>query len=68
MFEKNIKILNSIKCIDVFTKNVLITGGTKGIGNAIANLFYNEGAKTFITGTANKANKFKKFNYINATF
>ena len=49
-------------------KNVLITGGTKGIGNAIANLFYNEGAKTFITGTANKANKFKNLIILNATF
>lgn len=49
-------------------KNVLITGGTKGIGNAIANLFYNEGANVNITGTANKANKFKKFNYIKCNF
>ena len=35
-------------------KNVLITGGTKGIGQHIAGAFYNHGAKTIVVGTNSK--------------
>ena len=31
-------------------KNVLITGGTKGIGKAIAEVFSNNGSNVIITG------------------
>jgi len=35
-------------------KNVLITGGTKGIGQHIASAFYNHGAKVIVVGTNSK--------------
>jgi len=35
-------------------KNVLITGGTKGIGQHIAGAFYNHGAKAIVVGTNSK--------------
>ncbi|MBK30601.1 MAG: SDR family oxidoreductase [Legionellales bacterium] len=35
-------------------KNVLITGGTKGIGQHIANAFYSHGAKVIVLGTNSK--------------
>jgi 3-oxoacyl-[acyl-carrier protein] reductase len=40
--------------IDLTDKNALITGGTRGIGAAIANLFHDAGANVICTGTCSE--------------
>ncbi len=49
-------------------KNVLVTGGSKGIGYAIFNSFLDQGANIYITGTKNKPKEFKNINYIKCDF
>ena len=46
--------------IDLSNKHVLVTGGTKGIGEAIVNKFLNVGAKVTATGT--KAQEIQNLN------
>jgi 3-oxoacyl-[acyl-carrier protein] reductase len=53
------KSINKIS-IDLKSKTALITGGTKGIGKAIVDLFYKAGAHVIVTGTLAE----KKYNFI----
>ena len=57
--------------IDFTNKTVLITGATRGIGKAIADCFFQAGAKLFLTGTKkdeveqlNKDNKRKGIDHV----
>lgn len=49
-------------------KNILITGGTRGIGKQIALDFLRNGANVFITGTGKKPVLDKNINYLQVDF
>jgi len=49
-------------------KNILITGGTRGIGKQIALDFLKNGANVFITGTSKSSTLDKKIKYLQADF
>ncbi|MCM8542591.1 MAG: SDR family oxidoreductase [Lentisphaeraceae bacterium] len=53
---------------DFSTKNVLITGGTRGIGRAIAQAFTNSGANLIITGTTDEQTWQKKGDLTNSKY
>src|SRR5436189_2016466 len=61
--------------IDLTGKTALITGGTRGIGKAIADKFLDAGATVFVTGTKkeeidklNGENTIPKLGYLQADF
>ncbi|HVX50189.1 MAG TPA: SDR family NAD(P)-dependent oxidoreductase [Chitinophagaceae bacterium] len=61
--------------IDLSGKIALITGGTRGIGRAIADRFLDAGASVILTGTKkdeieqlNESNTFEKVRYLQADF
>jgi 3-oxoacyl-[acyl-carrier protein] reductase len=49
-------------------KSVLVTGGTRGIGNSIANEFYEQGAKVYVTGRSLNLNLNKNFVFLECDF
>jgi 3-oxoacyl-[acyl-carrier protein] reductase len=55
--------------IDFANQNVLVTGGTRGIGNQIANDFANLGAHVLITGTKKPKQKIhQNIQFVSANF
>ena len=45
--------------IDFTNKTVFVVGGSSGIGNGIARMFYEHGAKVFVSGTRSSAEDYK---------
>ena len=45
--------------IDFHGKNVLVVGGSSGIGNGIARVFRDHGANVFVSGTRASASDYK---------
>jgi len=47
----------------LINKNILITGGTSGLGRSLVNLFLKTGSKVIVVGRNGNANKIKDENY-----